>query len=133
MGNVERGNERTEFWRLTMKKFWMMIAIGSLVAVGGLAETLSGTISDTKCGAKHEAAGEKDAVCVKRCLEGGAKAVFVSGGKVYAIVADSQEKAKASAGQKVTVNGKVDGATITIESMEAAEWVGSWGGGCWKT
>jgi hypothetical protein len=99
----------------------MMMSIGSLVAVGGLAATLSGTISDAACGAKHEAAGEKDATCVKRCLGRGEKAVFVSGGKVYAIAADSQEKAKASAGQKVTVNGKIDGDTLTIESVEAAK------------
>src|SRR5260370_37646082 len=99
-----------------MKKFWMMVSIGSLVAVGSLAETLSGTIPDAKCGARHEGAGEKDTACVKRCLDGGSKAVFVSGGKVYAIAADSPEKAKASGGHKVTVHGKIDGAPVTIES-----------------
>ena len=104
-----------------MKKVWMTLSIGSLVAVGGFAATLSGTITDAQCGAKHEAAGEKDVACVKRCLERGQKAVFVSEGKVYVIAADSQEKAKASAGQKVTVNGKVDGDTLTIESIEAAK------------
>ena len=104
-----------------MKRLGMVASIASLFAIGAYAESWTGTISDAQCGAKHEAAGEKDTACVKRCLDRGSKAVFVSSGKVYAIAADSQEKAKASAGQKVTVNGKLDGDTVTIESIEAAK------------
>jgi hypothetical protein len=106
---------------ITMKKLWMAISIGSLLAAGALAESMSGTISDANCGAKHAAATEKDAACAKSCVKRGAAAVLVSDGKVYKIAAGSQEKVAALVGQKVTVNGKVDGGTVTIESAEAAK------------
>ena len=44
-----------------MKKVWMTVAIGSLFAASALAESMSGTITDANCGAKHAAATEKDA------------------------------------------------------------------------
>ena len=42
-------------------------------------------------------------------------------GKVYKISDGSREKVAALVGEKVTVNGKVDGDTVTIESAEAAK------------
>jgi hypothetical protein len=104
-----------------MKKFWMIVSIGSLFAAAGLAETMSGTISDSMCGAKHAGAAAADAACVKKCIKGGASAVFVSEGKVYQISADSQKRVGALLGQKVTVNGKLDGDTIDVESAQAAK------------
>lgn len=104
-----------------MKKVWMALSIGSLFAAAALAESMSGTISDANCGAKHAAATEKDAGCVKGCIKRGAAPVFVSGDKVYKISPDSREKVAALAGEKVTINGKVDGDTVTIESAEAAK------------
>jgi len=104
-----------------MKKLWMALSLGSLVAVGGLAETITGTISDASCGAKHEAASDSDTACVKRCLGRGSAAVLVSGGKVYQVAAESRDKVVPLAGQKVTVNGKVDGDKITVDSIEAAK------------
>jgi len=104
-----------------MKKLWIAISAGSLLAVSGFAASMSGTISDANCGAKHAAATEKDMGCVKGCIKRGAAPVFVSDGKVYQISADTREKVAALAGQKVTVNGKVEGDTISIESAEAAK------------
>jgi len=54
-----------------MKKLWMTVSIGSLFAVAGLAESLSGTITDASCGAKHEAASESDIACAQRCVKRG--------------------------------------------------------------
>ena len=104
-----------------MKKIWMAVAIGSLLAASAFAESMSGTISDANCGAKHAAAAASDTACVKSCIKRGTAAVLVSDGKVYKISADSQDKVKELAGQKVTVNGKVEGDTITIESAEPAK------------
>jgi hypothetical protein len=121
---VERHTVAPEFdskGSITMKKLWMAISIGSLFAAGALAESMSGTISDANCGAKHAAATEKDAACAKSCVKRGAAAVLISDGKVFKIAAGSQEKVAALVGQKVTVNGKVDGDTVTIESAEAAK------------
>ena len=104
-----------------MNKVWMTVAIGSLFAASALAESMSGTITDANCGAKHAAATEKDAACAKSCVKRGAAAVFVSDGKVYKISADSKDKVAELVGAKVTVNAKVDGDTVTIESAEAAK------------
>lgn len=83
-----------------------------------MAETLTGTVSDEKCGAKHLAATAKDKSCVETCVKGGAATVIVSGDKVYKLAADSQDKVKNHLGEKVTVNGKIEGDTLTIETVE---------------
>jgi hypothetical protein len=104
-----------------MKKVWMVASIGSLFALGAMAETLSGTISDAACGAKHAAASAQDAACVETCIKKGEAPVLVSGGKVYKIAPDSKDKVMAMLGQKVTVDGKLSGDTIDIDSVTAAK------------
>jgi hypothetical protein len=104
-----------------MKKVWMVISIGALLAASALAESMSGTISDANCGAKHAAAAASDTACAKSCVKRGAAPVLVSDGKVYKISADSKDKVADLVGMKVTVNGKVDGDTVTIETAEAAK------------
>jgi hypothetical protein len=104
-----------------MKTLWMTVSIGSLFAVAGLAESLSGTISDANCAAKHEAATEADTACAQRCVKRGSAPVFVSSGKVYQISVDTRDKVKDVVGLKVTVQGKVDGDTVSIQSVEAAK------------
>jgi hypothetical protein len=104
-----------------MNNVWKAVSIGSLLAASALAESMSGTISDANCAAKHAAATEKDAACAKSCVKRGAAPVLVSDGKVYKISADSKDKVADLVGMKVTVNAKVDGDTVTIESAKAAE------------
>jgi hypothetical protein len=53
-------------------------------------------------------------------LKGGSAPVLVQDGKVMKIDADSQDKAKAFAGQQVKVNGTVKDGTVTIESIQPA-------------
>jgi hypothetical protein len=100
-----------------MKRVWMILATGSLLAGAAMAETLSGTISDAACGAKHAAAAQADMSCVERCIKRGEAPVFVSEGKVYKIAADSRDKVSTHLGQKVTINGTVAGDTVTIASV----------------
>lgn len=104
-----------------MKKVWMAVSIGSLFAMAAMAETLSGTIVDSNCGVKHAEATAADAACVERCIKRGGAPVLVSEGKVYQISADSREKVTSVLGKKVSVNGKLAGDTITIESVEASK------------
>ena len=47
--------------------------------------------------------------------------MLVSSGKVYQISAETRDKVKDVLGLKVTVNGKVDGDTVTIDSVQAAK------------
>ncbi len=78
----------------------------------------SGTISDAKCGAAHADASEKSMACVRSCVKGGGAAVFVVGDKVLKINAASMDKVKDHLGHKVTITGKLDGDTVTIESIK---------------
>ena len=93
------------------------ILLLSLFAVSALAGEYTGWISDSKCGAKGASAEHKD--CAAKCVKGGAVAVFVQDNKVLKI--DDASKVEGYIGQKVTVTGSVDGDTIKVESVKAAD------------
>lgn len=88
----------------------------SLLAVSAFAAEWKGTISDSKCAAAHADASEKSMKCVNACVKGGQKAVLVSEGKVLKIA--NQDKVAEHLGHKVTVTGKLDGDTVTIDSVK---------------
>jgi len=96
-----------------------LFLVSSLFAVSSFAATMNGTISDSKCAAKHADASDKSMSCVKSCIKGGASAVFVSDGKVYKI-ADASKVAE-HLGHKVTIQGTVDGDTVSIDSLKMSE------------
>jgi hypothetical protein len=59
--------------------------------------------------------------CTKACInKKGADPVFVSDGKVLKFDAASMAKAKKMAGEKVTINGTVNGDTLTVASIKKA-------------
>jgi hypothetical protein len=95
-----------------MKKF---LASSLLFAVSAMAESMSGYIVDKSCANKPGMYGNEK--CAQSCIKRGDPAMFVSGGKVYTVDAASQTKAVEHAGQKVKVDGKVSGDTITIDSI----------------
>jgi hypothetical protein len=100
-----------------MKKL-MLLAMAFLV-FGSLslaaAKSITGTVSDSHCGAKHATAGDPAATCVEQCVSGGASYVLVSGGKVYTV--DQQDKFKGLGGKSVTVTGTIKGTNITVTSV----------------
>jgi hypothetical protein len=98
-----------------------VVSLGWLFMAAAFAETWSGTVSDSMCGAKHAAASASDAACIKKCVKGGASAVLVSDGKVYQIAPNSQSKVTPLLGQKVTVTGKLDNDAIEIASAQIAK------------
>ncbi|HYP14755.1 MAG TPA: hypothetical protein VEQ63_12580 [Bryobacteraceae bacterium] len=98
-----------------MKKLTFAFA---LLAVSAFAAEWKGTISDSGCGAKHADASEGSMACVKKCVGGGAKAVFVSEGKVLKIDEASMDKVKEHLGHKVVLTGKLDGETVTVDSVK---------------
>jgi predicted metallopeptidase len=103
-----------------MKKFAsaaMMLA--SMGALSAMAEDMTGFIGDSQC--KHSGATAKDAACSKACVQKkGADPVFVSEGKVLKFDAASMDKAKAMAGEHVTIDGTVSGDTVTVNSIKKA-------------
>jgi len=107
-----------------MKKF-AMLAAAILFAVPALAadKTLTGVIGDAKCGDKHMKAehgsqADSDHDCVTKCVAGGQKYVFVSGGKTYEIANQDFADLKAHGGHKVKLTGEVKDNSITVSKIE---------------
>lgn len=96
-----------------------VFALTVLVAQAATS-TSTGWISDSMCGAKHTTTG---AACVKKCIQGGMKPVFVDSKKqVWSI--DNPDAVKSDFyGAKVTVKASEDAAhkSMHIESIEAAK------------
>jgi len=85
------------------------------LAASGMAAEFKGFVEDTACAGKPEM--KDDAACAKKCIKGGSPAVLVTAdGKVYKIA--NQDKIVASAGENVTVMGKLKGDTLTVDSVK---------------
>jgi hypothetical protein len=99
-----------------MKK---VLAVFAFSALSMMAADWTGYIVDESCAGKQgaKAAADSHAGCAAKCIKGGAAAVFMnSEGKVYKIA--NQDKVTAHAGHKVTITGKMDGDTITVEDVK---------------
>lgn len=106
-----------------MKPGFYLLACFTLCASGLFAaDTLSGTISDSKCGAMHPN-GEHNGKtmtarqCTQACIKGGAQYVFVSDGKVYSISNQTAPGLAKYAGENVKVTGAVMGDQITVSKI----------------
>ncbi len=100
---------------------------GLLLSAAGVfsqsAETLTGTVSDAMCGAKHMMTNVTAAQCTRECVKQGSDYALVSGGKVYTLKGKNKELDK-YAGENVTIKGKVSGNsgnTITVDSVSPAK------------
>ena len=72
------------------------------------------------CGANHMMQGATAAQCTRECVKQGSDFALVRAGKVYTLKGDKSQFDK-FAGQNVTIKGKVDGKTITVDSIAAAK------------
>jgi hypothetical protein len=100
-----------------MKKVFATLALSALGSMSAFAGEWSGVISDAKC--KHTDASEKSIACVQSCVKRGGEAVFItSDDKVLHIDKASLDKVQPHLGHKVTVTGKVDGDTMTIDTIK---------------
>jgi hypothetical protein len=98
-----------------MKK---LLAVLALCASSAMAADVTGYIIDKNCSTKKEMFGNE--ACAKSCIGRGAPAVIATeDGKVYSI--SNQDKVKEMAGKKVTVTGKMDGDTITVDTIALAK------------
>ena len=105
-----------------MKKILSVFAVSSVFALSAMAAEWTGYISDAGCGAKHANGTEASVKCVTGCVKGKkAAAVFVVDDKVVKIDDASQSKVMDLLGKKVTITGKLEGETVTIDSIKAAD------------
>jgi len=78
------------------------------------AETLTGVITDTMCGARHGMIKDQPAdQCVKMCAKGRYVYALFDGNNVVKL--SDQKTAAKYAAQKVKVTGTLDGKTKTIK------------------
>ncbi len=90
-----------------MKRFLVLAVICSASAFAADQSTkpIDGWISDSSCGATHVGSG---AACVKKCIGGGAKPVFVDDAKKQVWAIDNPDAVADHYGHHVAVQGTVN-------------------------
>jgi hypothetical protein len=83
-------------------------------------KTLTGTVSDSMCGAHHMEKDKSAADCTRECVKKGTKYALVVGKKVYTLDGHEAELDKL-AGERATVKGSVMGEMVMVESVAAAK------------
>jgi hypothetical protein len=100
----------------------LAITVVLLLAVGASAkaDSWTGWISDSGCGAKGTSAEHK--ACALKCVKGGAKYVFVNSATKDVVPIANQDAVKEdNLGKEVKVSGTLtDDKSIKVESIEAA-------------
>jgi hypothetical protein len=98
----------------------LLLAAGITVAFFGLslaAGEWTGHISDSKCGAAHSDHSEKSINCVRACVKGGQKPVFVTADKKVLSIANP-DKVMNYLGHQVKVTGELKGETLNVASVQ---------------
>ena len=105
-----------------MKKLAGLVAVLCMVSMMALASpkssSMTGWVSDDKCGAKGANAAAE--ACTKKCLDGGAKMVFVDDKDQKVLAIANPDSLKGHEGHHVTVSGSVDNGTLHVDSVKMA-------------
>ena len=103
---------------------WAVVAVLTLgaMAVSAKTTTVTGTVSDAMCGAKHMMAGD-EAGCTRACVQKGSDYALIVKGKVYKLKANDAAKADLDklAGKTAKVVGDLNGDTIQVSSVQAVK------------
>ena len=102
-----------------MKKTMFLVITFAALAVAANADTFTGVITDTMCGARHDMMKDEPAgECVKMCAKGQSSYALYDGNNVFKL-SDQKTPAKFAA-QKVKVTGTLDqkNNTIRVSSIE---------------
>ena len=97
-----------------------VFVLSALAAKAADSSKITGYISDSMCGAKHMGSG---AECVKKCIAGGMKPVFVTEKDKAVWSIDNPEAVKDFYGDHVTVTATADEAakSVHIDAIQAAK------------
>ncbi|HUK34277.1 MAG TPA: hypothetical protein VLV86_10220 [Vicinamibacterales bacterium] len=102
-----------------------IIVITTSGSAAAETQTWIGRISDSKCGRSHASmiGREKrltDRGCTERCIEAGAKYVFVVDDAVYQIANQNAKGLTSHAGRTVALTGTLTGDTMTVSTIKRA-------------
>jgi len=91
-----------------MKRSLALLLFGAVVATaaGPQFSKINGWISDSMCAQKH--AGTPNVSCVKKCIQGGSKPVFVDDQKKQVWAIDNPDAISAHYGHHVAVSAVKD-------------------------
>jgi len=99
-----------------MKKVLMGLAVASCFSAIAMAADYKGHIIDEKCSKVASMKGDVD--CANKCIKAGSPAVLLTDdGTIYKIA--DQAKVTPMAGKEVTVTGKLNGDTLTVDRIKA--------------
>lgn len=101
----------------------LLVLLGSTAIAAPKAQTFTGEVSDTMCGAKHMMPGN-NAACTRACVKKGSDYALVSGDKVYTLATSDKvilSELDSLAGQKATVTGTSDDDKIIVSKVTAAK------------
>ena len=103
-----------------MRKLLPILACVALLSAVVFAanNSMTGYITDSKCGAKQAHPGAE--ACTKKCLQAGAKPVFVDDKTKEVLTIANPDAVKGHEGHHVTVTGAVANGSVTVENLEMA-------------
>ncbi len=103
-----------------MRKVATILACVVLLSAMAMAAStaMTGYIVDEKCGAHGAHAGAQ--ACAKKCIEAGAKPVFVSDADKTVLKLDNPDVTKGHEGDHVNVNGTVTDGVLHIDQLSMA-------------
>lgn len=90
----------------------LLLSATAAFAADQQSAKLNGWISDSMCAQKH--AGKPGVACVKKCIEGGSKAVFVDDAKKQVWAIDNPDAIKDHYGHHVAVVATKDDSAKSI-------------------
>ncbi len=99
----------------------LLLGMAAVPALAAKSQTLTGEVSDSMCGAKHQMPG-KAADCTRACVKHGANYALVVGDKVYTLETSDTtalDELDKLAGAKAKVTGAVEGTSIKVKSVAA--------------
>lgn len=105
-----------------MQRLLLILTLNALLTAATTPRTITGVITDTMCGAKHNMTkGQPDDECARLCVKG-AREFALYDGKTLWKLSDQKTPARFAAKQ-VKVTGTVDPKTNTIKvtSIELAQ------------
>ena len=109
----------------SQKSFFTLLLLMSVAAItmaAGKAQTFTGEVSDSMCGAQHMMSSKAD--CTRACITKGSNYALVVGEKVYTLHTNDKaalDQLNTLAGEKAKVTGTVDGDTVEVSKVAAAK------------
>jgi hypothetical protein len=94
-----------------------LLSFVSVAAFGADSTKVNGWISDAMCGSKHAGTG---AACVKKCIDGGAKPVFVDEAKKQVWAIDNPDAVKDAYGKHVALTVTADPAAKSVHVTDVS-------------